>query len=144
MNKFKKPLIFLLILALFTACILTLAGCGGNGETGISISSKSAHKKVYVQGQELNLDGGILTVITDGEEASLPFTAEGVTVTGYDPSKLGRQTLTVSYKDKSATFDIEVVARAVAEGYEKDYFVDEKFNSLKGKVKITRDNGSYV
>ena len=142
MNKFKKPLIFLLILALFTACILTLAGCGGNGETGISISSKSAHKKVYVQGQELNLDGGILTVITDGEEASLPFTAEGVTVTGYDPSKLGRQTLTVSYKDKSATFDIEVVARAVAEGYEKDYFVDEKFNSLKGKVKITRDNGS--
>ena len=143
MSKFKKPLLILLVLALFTACILTLVGCDGSeGLSAISVSTKSAHKKIYVQGQELNLEGGILTTVTDGKEASLPFTAEGVTVTGYDSSKLGKQTLTVSYMDKTATFEIEVVARAIADGYEKDYFVGEKFDPLKGKIKITKDNGS--
>ena len=80
----------LLVLALLTACILTLVGCGG-GESvlsAITVSNKSEHKKVYVQGQELNLEGGILTTVTDGKEAALPFTASGVTVTGYDPNKL--------------------------------------------------------
>ena len=146
MNRLKKPLLILLVLALFTACILTLVGCGGEGGglSAISVSTKSEHKKVYVQGQELSLDGGILTTVTDGKEAALPFTASGVSVTGYDPEKLGKQTLTVSYMDKTATFEIEVVARAVADGYEKDYFVKEKFDPLKGKIKITKDNGSTV
>ena len=108
MNKLKKPLLILLVLALFTACILTF------------------------------------TTVTDGKEASLPFTADGVTVTGYDPEKLGKQTLTISYMDKTTTFEVEVVARAVADGYEKDYFVKEKFDPLKGKLKITKDNGSTI
>ena len=148
MNKLKKPLLILLVLALFTACILTLVGCGGGSEDGglsaIAVSTKSAHKKIYVQGQELNLDGGLLTTIIDGKEASLPFTANGITVTGYDPNTLGKQTLTISYMGKTASFEVEVVASAVAEGYEKDYFVGEKFDPLKGKIKITKDNGSVV
>lgn len=144
MKNLKKPLLILLVLALFTACILTLVGCGsGSGElTGIALSSKSTHKKVYVQGQELDLSGGILTTVIGDQEASLPFTADGVTVTGYDPNTIGKQTLTVTYMGKTTTFEVVVVARTVAESYEKDYFVGEKFNALKGKIKITRNNGT--
>ena len=42
--------------------------------------------------------------------------------------------------DAAAAFEVNVVARMSAEGYETDYFVNDEFNLAKGKLKIMRDN----
>lgn len=72
----------------------------------ISINSLPA-KTTYYKGDELNLDGGKITIILkDGniEYANI----SDAEISGYSPNKVGRQEITVSYYGKKTTFDVVV------------------------------------
>jgi hypothetical protein len=74
-----------------------------------SIRIASAPTKVtYNYGENLDLSGMRVT----GTWPGLPEEAVSITssnVTGYNPQTIGRQTLTVTYRGKTATFSVEVV-----------------------------------
>lgn len=64
-------------------------------------------KKTYIQGDKLDLTGGSVKVTyEDGNEKKTAITADRVS--GYDMHKIGKQNVTVTYGDKSQTFEIEV------------------------------------
>lgn len=72
----------------------------------ISISSLPT-KTTYYKGDELNLDGGKITIILkDGniEYANI----SDAEISGYSPNKVGRQEITVSYYGEKTTFDVVV------------------------------------
>lgn len=142
----KRTVWALLLLAVL--CCALLAGCNG-GDKGVSeifVQKTDMPKATYVQGQELDLHGGVLTVVMDGATTPVPMDAADVAVTGYNKDQLGKQTLTVTYKGKTTTIDITVVARTIAEGYEVNYFVGDTYDNSKGKICINKDDGtkSYV
>lgn len=129
-------LLLLLTLGLLTGCTES------TGDVEIFIQSSQSPRLTYVQGQELDLSHGVLTVAEGGEQRSLPLDNADITVTGYDKNTLGTQTLTVTYKGVTTTFEITVVPRAVAENFENNYFIGDNFDNSKGRLKIARDDGS--
>ena len=149
-NSTKKllSLVLLVLIAVFT---LSFAACdstgdptppviGGNTVTEIYIEKSKLPRQLYVQGQELDVSKGVLTTVIDGQPAPIPLNSEGVTVSGYDMNTVGNQTVTVTYKEKTTTFPITVIAPAVAENYEASYFVGDAFNKTKGKLRLAKDN----
>lgn len=144
MNLKKNYAVWLSVALLLILIPMILAGCNNQpaGETEIFIQSSQSPRQTYVQGQELDLSRGVLTVSEGGEQRSVPLDAAEITVTGYDKNTLGKQTLTVTYKDMTTTFEITVIPRALAENYETDYFMGDSFDSSKGRLRIARDDGS--
>ena len=64
-------------------------------------------KTEYVQGEELDLSGLVVTAVySDGSEVELQ--TGDYTVSGYDPNAIGEQTITVTYEGKTATFTVTV------------------------------------
>ena len=139
-SNFKFLILSLCLLMLASLCLL--ASCGGSKVSGIAIKANEMPRTSYVQGQDLDLTGGIITAIVNGEENAIPMTADGVSITGYDKNTLGKQTLTVTYEGQTATFDVTVVARMVADGYKNEYFVGDTFDASQGKLKITKDDAT--
>ncbi len=71
-------------------------------------------KLKYIKGSSLNLTGGVLTLTNnDGTTSTVSMTNSAVKVTGYDKTKVGQQTLTVTYKKKTTTFKVTVVEKTV-------------------------------
>lgn len=70
-------------------------------------------KLEYIEGcEELDLTGGELTVTyTDGSSSVRELTDGEITATGFDNSVLGEQTITIMYRDYSASFKVKVVER---------------------------------
>ena len=139
-SNFKLIAMLLLVLAVFS--VFALTGCNGPQVSDIYVAKSGMPKLVYVQGQEFDVSGGVLTVVTDGEESSIPMNSEGVSISGYDKEKLGKQTVTVTYMEKTVNLEVNVIARMVAESYEENYFVGDSFNANKGKIRLARDNGT--
>ncbi len=78
-----------------------------------SISVKeNPTKTTYIQNEkDLKLDGGILKLTYDDESTQdISMTTEGVTTSGFDSSKVGQNTITISYGGKSTTFQVTIVA----------------------------------
>ena len=157
MNNKKLKLAYLWILVLVIACLAILSGCGENegegGEDSPSTSStevyieKSLQPRVlYVEGQDLDLSNGAITIEKDGAKTRIPFNDSRVTVTGYDKNTIGNQTLTVTVEGKSTTLTVGVIPRMTVENAETEYFQHEFFNKTKGRVKIAKDDAttSYV
>lgn len=66
-------------------------------------------KTTYEVGEELDLTGGkILVKQLSGDTKSLLMTDAGVSVTGYNSTKEGLQTISVTYESKVATFSVKV------------------------------------
>ena len=141
-RKFKR--LHFAMLVLIVACIAVLAGCSNGEVSDIAIGSSDMPRLEYVQGQDLDLSSGVITAMIDGKATSVPMNAEGVTVTGYDKNQLGKQTLTVSYKGKTTTLEITVVARMTVENYETNYFIGDSFDVTKGRVKILEEDGRTI
>lgn len=147
----KKPNLkrFLVIPLILFCCLLAFAACDGNTvdntpkvET-IAIDSNAKPQSVYPEGQELDLSKGSLKVtMTSGAKETVPLNAEGVTVTGYDKTQLGDQSLVISYGGKSITYTVTVEKRMSFSGYETNYFVGDSLNLKKGKVTIVKDDGT--
>ena len=69
----------------------------------------------YVKGTELDKTGGKLEITYEnGEKEEIDMTAEGVEVTGYNANQIGEQILTVKYKGKETTFNVEVIGVQVS------------------------------
>ncbi len=110
-NKvFKNTLsLFLTVLSICAA----LTGCAKNKIKGISLSENDTPRLVYILGEELDLSRGAIIATYDKEEHTVPLSNSDVSVSGYDTSRLGKQTLTVSYKDKTTQYEITVYSSAM-------------------------------
>jgi len=93
--------------------------------------SKMPNKTTYMKNREqLNLEGGIITAkYNDGEEEQVAMTSEDVTVTGFNNTEKGEITLTVTYKTKSTTFKVEIIAEEIK---------NSDFNNAKCAVKSAK------
>lgn len=136
----KSCRIILLVLALL---VFTLAAvsCGGETVESISIEDMGKLQTTYVKGQELNLSGAKLCVMTPEGESEISLDSEGVTVSGYDRNTLGKQTVKVEYGGASTEFTVTVVERIVVNGALTDYLVGDSFDKSKGAIKVTDDKG---
>ena len=75
------------------------------------IEVKTAPKKLeYTQNKDnLDLTGGVITATySDNTTKDITMTNSEVKVTGYDKTKVGKQTITVTYQGKTTTFEITV------------------------------------
>ena len=99
MKKFTKmALLLLLIVAsvfVFTACDDKPDVIAG-GE--IFIKDSGMPQLVFVQGEELDLSNGVLSVKDGDAVKEIPMNDANITVTGYDKTKLGEQTITLTYR----------------------------------------------
>jgi len=141
-KNLKQKLLLFLALIMTVGCCLALSACGDTASE-IYFTSSNSPKLTYVQGQDLDLSIGALTVKKGEEENLVPLNTEGVSVTGYDKNTMGDQTVTVSYLDCTTTFKVTVVARMTVEGFVDKYFVNDKFDASAGKVRIANDSGTF-
>ena len=98
---------------------------------GISVSG---YKTVYTQGEQFDTTGLVVTAtLSDNTQKEV---SEGYTITGFDSSMpIDSQTITVSYKGKTATFGIKI---------EEKLFPSHVFDGLKGKATVEYShNNSY-
>ena len=77
--------------------------------TAISIKTKPA-KTEYIQNKEqLDLTGGSIEVTySDGSKTEISMNSSDVIVSGFNNKVLGKNKITVTYKEKTAQFDIEI------------------------------------
>ena len=93
-----------------------------NSVTAISLNSDSA-KKAYTEGEALDVSGLTLDVTKFGG-ANETVAVTGDMISGFDSSTLGKQTLTVTYKGFTDTYEVEVKAEsAPATKYTVTYIV---------------------
>lgn len=80
-----------------------------------SISAKTLpSKKEYIQNiDKLDLTGGIIEVEYNGEttKGEIAMTSDEVEVTGFDNTKLGKNTITLKYKEKTTQFDVTIIEK---------------------------------
>ena len=96
--------------------------------------SVSGYKTVYTQGEQFDRAGLIVTAtLSDKTQKEV---TEKCTITGFDSSMpIDSQTITVSYKGKTATFGIKI---------EEKLFPSHVFDGLKGKATVEYShNNSY-
>ena len=146
MKNVKKIALILLLLAV---SVFIVTSCNNKENVvdipdggSISVTEEGMPQLVYVQGEELDLSNGLLTISGDAETKEIPLNSEGVSVSGYDKNKLGEQTVTITYGDKTCQITVTVVERMQAEGVVTDYLMGDEFNLSEGRLKITRNDGS--
>ena len=133
MKRFSK----LILITLICALSLALFACGNQIE---SIYFETEPRKTYVLGQEFTLDDSVLCGISGSKTDSINL--DEVTVSGYDKDKLGNQTVTVSYGDKSVEVEVTVIPRITVEGITRDYFVGDTFDKTKGRIRVADDSAN--
>ena len=102
------------------------------------------NKKTYIQNyEELDVTGGKIRLIyNDKTTEEIDMTKE--MVSGFDNREVGLQTLTVTYKEKTATFGITIVKKElekieiIAEPNKKTYIQNsEELDITGGKIRLT-------
>ena len=80
--------------------------------TNVTIKSLPS-KLTYIQNEEeLDLTGGVLEVTySDGNVIQLDMKSTEIIVTGFDNTKLGKQTITITYSNRQLTFEIEIIEK---------------------------------
>lgn len=76
-------------------------------ETSVEVSGEAIKRKYYLNEEKLDTTG-IKFIVTYDNETTKTVTSD-FTVTGFDGTKLGTQTVTVSYHGVSISYDIEIV-----------------------------------
>ena len=100
-----------------------------------SIQVKAPHKIEYKQGEELNLEGMVITATySDGSEKEIPV--EQTVITGYNPETIGKQQITVSYQGKTASFMVRV-DRNKAE-------INKELSEIKPEKETAVKTGDYL
>lgn len=139
MKKISK--ITFAMLFLF-ATVGGLAACNKNEITGILVEDGDMPQVVFVQGQDLNLSGGVLTVQRQNGTEEIALDSSDVTVSGYNKDTLGAQTLTITYGGQTTQITVTVVSRVEAVGVTIEYYIGETFDRTQGSLRITADNGT--
>ena len=125
--------------------------CNDNGlvyhEIGniTSVSLTPPEKIEYVENEALDTSGMKFNVTYDnGYERTV---TSGLKITGFNSKEVGKQTVTVTYRGKSATFDITVTEKKVVDA-EFDFPSDikinqgEELNLNNAKIVLTYSDGS--
>ncbi len=106
--------------------------------------SAEPNKKTYIQNyEELDVTGGKIRLIyNDKTTEEIDMTKE--MVSGFDNREVGLQTLTVTYREKTATFGITIVKKElekieiIAEPNKKTYIQNsEELDITGGKIRLT-------
>ena len=139
MKRLSKILLLTLILAL---SVFAAVSCSDDDVTGIAVKEDAMPQLQFVLGEDLDFSAGILVVNQDDTTTEIALNSEGVTVSGYNKDQLGEQTVTIEYAGQTTQLTVTVVPRMVAIDYESDYLVGDALNTTKGKLKITRNDGS--
>lgn len=139
MKHFSKLIVLLLLLV---AAVFTVTSCDKTTVSEISVSESGMPQLVYVLGNDLDLSNGMLTVKEKDATREIALNSEGITVSGYDKSVLGQQTVTISYEGQTTQITVTVVERMQVVDYIADYLVGDEIDLSKGRLKITRDDGS--
>lgn len=89
--------------------------------TGISIN-KNPNKLTYIQNKEnLDLAGGILTIsYNDDTTENIEMDSANVKVSGFDNKNIGKVTITLSYQEKTTTFDVNIIEEEKAKNSNLD------------------------
>ena len=140
--RIRKGLIRVLFAAALVAGLCGLAACGSS-VSEISIGRNDMPRLNYVQGQELDLSAGTLTVVYDGGKIeTLPLDSEKITVSGYDKNAVGKQTVTVTYGKLTTTFDVTYIARVSVENAQTVYYEGEQFDRSRGRLIIAKEDAT--
>ena len=113
--------------------------------TGIILTPPD--KTTYKYGEELDLSTGFVQkVMASGASTQkVPLTDNSVEVTGFDPKKLGPQTVTVKYEGETKTFPViveeNVTSIKIVDYPKQNYEYGEKLDTTGGTIEITRANG---
>ena len=78
----------------------------------ISVTSLPAKTTYREKKDQLNVTGGRITLQYNNETSETIDMTAGM-VSGFDNSKIGTQTLTVTYQGKTACFDVEIIAKTL-------------------------------
>lgn len=142
----KKFATLALVVLMLVASVFVMSACQDpqtQTDAGkISVEETGMPQLLYVQGQDLDMSNGMLTIEKDGQKQEIPLNSEGITVTGYDKNTLGNQTITIAYGGQTTQITVTVVARMQAVEFTVDYLVGDAFDFGMGRLKITRDDGS--
>ena len=85
------------------------------------------------------MDNSVILALSGDKSENIDMS--GVTVSGYNKDQLGEQTVTVTYKEKTATVKVTVVPRIATEGITREYFVGDIFNKTSGRIRVADDQG---
>ncbi len=114
----------------------------------ISIKTKPS-KTTYIQGESLNLAGGVLTLTyNDNTTETVSMTDSKVTTSGFNSTTTGTKTITVSYGGKSTTFTVTVNAKTLSSISVKTkpskttYIQGESLNLAGGVLTLTYNNNT--
>ena len=102
-----------------------------------SIIMKTTPKTEYRYGEPLNIAGGTIeTIRSNGAKETINMTSS--MVTGYNPNKIGKQKITVTYKDKTTSYEIDVKDYIedidIVKPNKLVYKIGEKIDLTDGKV----------
>lgn len=142
MTKKSLKIFRIALAAMLVVCALFAFAACGSKVSGISVGRNDMPKLTYVEGQELDLSSGKLTVDYGGKTETIPLNSNKVSVTGYDNTKVGKQKITVSYEGKTTEFEITLVARVRAENAQTVYYVGEAFDFTRGRLVIANDDAT--
>ena len=103
-----------------------------------SIIMKTTPKTEYKYGEPLNIAGGTIeTIRSNGAKETINITTS--MVTGYNPNKIGKQKITVTYKDKTTSYEVDVKDYIedidIVKPNKLVYKIGEKIDLTGGKVK---------
>lgn len=105
------------------------------------------NKLEYIEGQGLDLSGGKVKVFYDnGTSEEIDLTND--MINGYDASIVGKQIIIVTYKGKTATFDVNVIEKVITKiemnslPDKVNYLVDQKFEINGATIKVYYNDGS--
>ena len=84
--------------------------------TEIVVDTKPTKLTYIKEKEDLDLTGGTLKITyNDGTTETISMTAEGVTVSGFSNNNLGNITITLTYQNKTAQFEVQIIEEAKAE-----------------------------
>ena len=109
-----------------------------------SIAVSGDYKTEFTQGDDF-LFGGVITA-TYSDESTKPIAETDCAFSGYNMEVVGKQTVTVTYEGKTATYDINVAEAQVGGDDEESGWVSTAFADLKDgdQVVIVSTKGSNI
>ena len=112
---------------------------------GIAVS-KQPTKTSYFVGENLDTTG--LQLKLSYNDGSTSYATSGFTTSGYDSTKAGTKTITVTYQDKTATFNVTVKEKTLTgisvskQPSKTIYFIGENLDTTGLQLKLSYDDGS--
>ena len=135
--------------------VITVTYDGKTAEFSVNVEDyvkqlniKKPTKLEYEYGEELELDGGEVSVVMASGKISDKTALTASMVEGYNKKKEGKQTLKVTYKGLSGKFDVNVVDLVKAISMDKQpnkvkYNYGEELDVTGAVIKVIKSSGIY-